>query len=116
MIDKDTYLKAKEQIREYEEKMNLTLCKDRTCCVCQDKVIKPIHAEGLNPLKQESGMWDDGVVEKITFGYGSRQHDMESFYIAMCDDCMTSLLEKGLATNEREIRTSLRNFKTADEH
>jgi len=117
MIDKEKYLKAKQEVSEYEEKMNLTLCKDRTCCVCQEKVIKSIRGEYLDPLRQESGMWDDGVVEKITFGFGSRQHDMESFYIAMCDDCMTDLLKKGLATNVKEIRTSIREFTTAeDEH
>ena len=54
----------------------------RTCFVCKEKVISKI----------EQGMWADGIVEKITFGYGSK-HDMDSFYIAICDDCINEVKE-----------------------
>jgi len=71
MIKKEDYLKAEETVRKYKEQTNSELACKRTCCVCKTKVIEPISPETLNPLKQEQGMWSDGVVEKITFGYGS---------------------------------------------
>jgi len=59
--------------------------KEYTCCVCKDKVISRI----------DPSMWADGTVSKITFGYGSI-HDTDSYYIAICDECITELKESGL--------------------
>lgn len=102
-IKKEDYLKAEEIVRKYKEQVNMSINYNRTCCVCKHKVIEPISQETLNPTKQEQGMWRDGVVEKITFGYGSI-HDMESYYIAICDNCLSDLIEKGLVTNLRDLR------------
>lgn len=107
MIKKEDYLKAEETVRRYKEQTNAELVYKRTCCVCKTKVIEPIGPETLNPLKQEQGMWNDGVVEKITFGYGS-SNDMSSYYIAMCDNCLNDLEEKGFATNLRSISSEMR--------
>ena len=110
MIENDKYKEAKKIVKEFEEKMNATLCKDRVCCVCKEKNIKGIHVETLDPLKQENGMWSDGVVEKITFGYGSI-HDMKTYYIAVCDDCIVELEKEGFATNMKEIVKTVIEFK-----
>ena len=106
-IKKEDFLKAEETVRKYKEQISASLIYKRTCCVCKTKVIEPINSETLNPLKQEQGMWSDGVVEKITFGYGSN-HDMSSYYIAVCDSCLGDLEEKGLATNLKDIASQMR--------
>lgn len=87
----------------HAELLNLHIVSNRTCCVCKEKVISKIEADHIHPLRQEQGMWADGVVEKITFGYGSK-HDMDSYYIAICDNCITELKESGLATDLKELK------------
>jgi hypothetical protein len=83
-ISNEDYIKAKETIREYNDQDILS--KKHICIICKEREIKSRN-ERFNP-----GMWKDGTVKKITFGYGSK-HDMSSFYIAICDDCADSLIE-----------------------
>lgn len=106
LTTKEEYDKAQETIQKYREESNLNFIKECKCAICKDKIVKPIRPEHCDPLKQECGMWDDGVIEKINFGYGSR-HDSESFYIAICDDCISDLEKKGLAVNLKQIRRKL---------
>ena len=103
MIKKEDYKEAFATVQAYNEQLNLHIVSNRTCCVCKEKVISKIEAKHIHPLRQEQGMWSDGVVEKITFGYGSK-HDMDSYYIAVCDDCITELKESGLATDLKELK------------
>jgi len=58
--------------------------KDHICCICKENVISRIG----------DGMWLDGTVEKITFGYGSK-HDMDSYTIAICDTCIDDMKKDG---------------------
>jgi hypothetical protein len=109
MIKKEDYEKAFATVQAYNEQLNLHIVSHRTCCKCEKKVIKPLHSERIKPLTQECGMWDDGVVEKITFGYGSR-HDMDSYYVAICDECITDLKDRGFATNLRDIKKELKSY------
>jgi len=94
MIKKEDYKEALATVQAYNEQLNLHIVSNRTCCVCKEKVISKIEAKHIHPLRQEQGMWGDGVVEKITFGYGSK-HDMDSYYIAICDECIVELKESG---------------------
>ena len=103
MIKKKDYEKALNTVRAYNEQLSLHSVSNRTCCVCKEKVISKVNEKSIHPLLQEQGMWADGAVEKITFGYGSK-HDMDSFYIAVCDDCIDELKESGLATDFRELK------------
>jgi hypothetical protein len=107
MIDKNEYEKALETVLEYTEQQNMHLVKNRTCCVCKEVDVTKIEPKSIHPLRQEQGMWGDGVVEKVTFGYGSK-HDMDSFYIAICDSCISNLEESGLATNIRDLKKKMR--------
>ena len=109
MIDKEKYEEARNIIFEYENQMNSSLVEDRICCVCKDTKVKAIHKETLDPLKQEQGMWSNGVVERITFGYGS-VHDMESYYLAICNRCIVDLEVKKFATNIRDVRKSVKDY------
>jgi methyl coenzyme M reductase subunit C-like uncharacterized protein (methanogenesis marker protein 7) len=58
-------------------------------CICCDREITILMPEvNINPLKQDEGMWKDGVVTKLSCGFGS-SHDMSQFYFGVCDDCIT---------------------------
>ena len=59
---------------------------EQSCCICKKKII----------FKKEA-KYTHGNVVKITFGYGSK-HDMDSYYIAICDNCITELEKSGFAT------------------
>lgn len=103
MNKKDEYLKAKETIQEYEKNINSNFISEYTCIVCQKNKIIPYHKDIIDPLTQENSMWEDGVVEKITAGYGSC-HDMDSYYIGICDECIENLKQKGLIKNFKELK------------
>lgn len=53
-------------------------------CVCCEKEIKKL--DGLKD-KDWEGMWDGGIVEKISAGYGSLL-DGDMYVLAICDDCV----------------------------
>ena len=98
----EDYQIAKKTVEEYEQKINEPFVINHTCAICESKTIKPIEGKHTNPLKLEAGMWDNGVVEKISFGYGSK-HDTTSYYIAICDDCIDRLEKQGLAVKTKDI-------------
>jgi hypothetical protein len=86
-ISTEDYIKAKETIRQYKDQEVVSV--KHTCCVCKTKEIKSLY--------DSKDMWNEGTVEKITFGYGSK-HDMNSFYIAICDECADGLTEATFRT------------------
>lgn len=54
-------------------------------CVCCDKPIKKL--DGLPNGKDWEGMFDGGIVEKISAGYGS-DLDGDIYILAICDNCI----------------------------
>ena len=80
---------------------------DKYNCIICDKEIKSLD----KPFKGQddsTGMWDDGVVDKISAGYGSG-FDGAIFMIAICDECIKKkkprvigdyLLDKGKLTED----------------
>lgn len=79
-------------------------------CICCDKKITLLYPEHLDEKTEEevvfnkskrpvgrrdeeieidasSQMWNNGVVQKISAGYGSC-HDGDEFIIAICDECI----------------------------
>ena len=60
------------------------IVKNRLCFKC-NKEIKPIEPQWHD--EPESAMWLDGVVGKISAGYGSIL-DGNMYVIAICDDCI----------------------------
>lgn len=75
----------------------------RTCMCCNfNKVqlitpIYPLDISCSDILNQENCLWEGGTVQKVGFGYGSCL-DCQSFYIAVCDDCMKKAVDAGVAT------------------
>lgn len=77
-------------------------------CICCDKKISLLYPEidlkegeteesiVFKEYKQDdnikinagSRMWNDGIVHKVSAGYGS-SHDGDEFIIAICDECIT---------------------------
>lgn len=100
MITKESFEKAQKIVNEYKKQFNKNLVVSRICVCCKKKEIKPLEQTGLadgniKATKQEQGCWVGGTVSKISFGYGSI-HDMRSFYVAICDECIEQLEKDGL--------------------
>ena len=102
-----------EKLIELHEEIKLenakAYVKDKTCICCKTNIIKPLYPPEeipLDPLEQERGPWDGGIVKLITGGYGSR-HDMESYYIALCDSCLSDLWTAGYAESYRDLKKSV---------
>ena len=115
MITKEEYKKAQQIIDDYKIQTNKALIKNHICICCKTKEIKPLEgwslADGyVKASEQEQGSWDDGTVEKISFGYGSK-HDMRCFYIAMCDDCAEQLEKDGLIIDVKTIRKEEKKYE-----
>lgn len=107
-ITKEEFEKAQQIINDYKVQLNKSLVKSLFCICCKTKEINPIEGMGLSEghikaTEQEQGCWKDGTVNKIEFGYGSR-NDLRKFYIAICDDCIEQLEKEGLAVDAKKLR------------
>lgn len=88
---------------EIEEELGKAV-KPKNCIVCQENIINPLYPDmPIHPLEQQSGLWNDGAVAEIRPGFGSR-HDMESYYIAICDPCLTKLASNGMIESKKKIK------------
>ncbi len=61
-------------------------------CICCNAEIKAIHPEYMTTAW--SGMWLDGIVDKISANYGSR-NDGNVYILAICDTCVESKIDDG---------------------
>jgi len=64
-------------------------------CICCEKEIESIWFDGVEAENPEQGAWNNGVVEKIHMGYGSR-FDEDIYVFGICDDCIEEKHKKGL--------------------
>jgi hypothetical protein len=100
---KKEYLKAKWVVDEYTCDVNKSLIKSMTCCSCKKKVLHPINNNGhTKGSEMEFSSYSGGTVERINFSYGSKR-DGESYFIAICDDCIDRLELEGIVFNTDEI-------------
>ena len=67
---------------------------DYNCIIC-DKEIKQLH-ESLGDQPDYNGCFDDGIVDKISAGFGSLL-DGNMYVIAICDKCIDSKCKAGKA-------------------
>jgi len=88
-ITKEQYEDALDLIKKYEIYNRTPFSK--TCCVCKSAVVKTL--EPAPSIKR--AMWDSGMVTEIQAGFGS-SYDMDTFLIAICDDCTTDLLNSNI--------------------
>ena len=56
------------------------------CIFCGKAIVK---LDGVPSCKEWEGMWSDGIVEKISAGYGSIL-DGNMYILAICDECVKS--------------------------
>jgi hypothetical protein len=66
---------------------------DKYNCICCNKEIPKL--DGMPNDKEWEGMWRDGVVEKVSAGYGSLL-DGNMYVIAICDSCLKEKHENGV--------------------
>ena len=114
MITREEFDKAEQVVSDYHIQVNKILIKNHICICCKTKEIKPLENMGLadgyiKASEQDTGCWDNGTVQKIAFGYGSR-YDMGYFFIAVCDDCMDKLIEDGLAIDIKKLNKEERKL------
>jgi len=88
-ITKEQYEDALDLIKKYEIYNRTSFSK--TCCVCKSAVVKTL--EPTPSIKR--AMWDSGMVTEIQAGFGS-SYDMDTFLIAICDDCTTDLINSNI--------------------
>lgn len=104
--------KIKELAELYDEvrvELAKTFVKDKVCICCEKAIIIPtlsLDENPIDPLNQGKSSWTDGTVEMISCGYGS-VHDLESYFIAICDSCITDRLKKGIIENYKDIKRSI---------
>lgn len=78
---------------------------DRYYCIICDMPIDKAYPE-LGGNKDEKEMWLDGTVNKVIGNYGS-EHDLDSFLVALCDNCINQKLDEGvikLISKDEDIR------------
>lgn len=111
MVTKEEFQAAESIVEEYRVQLCESLTeKVRTCICCKSNKVQILESFYVpHPLEQNKGCWDNGTVEKISFGYGSKL-DTERFYIAICDECMEGLVTEGLATPLKGIDKKVRAF------
>lgn len=56
-------------------------------CICCGTNVQLLDLGCESDSPPEHGMWEDGMVDKVTAGYGSK-FDCDRFLIAMCDSCI----------------------------
>lgn len=106
-ISKSEFLESQAIVEKYNRQVYRSLIKDLTCICCKKNIVKPLAGYGLDygsikASEQEKGMWDNGTVQNISYGYGSR-FDTTSFFAAICDDCAEELLESNLVVDVKKI-------------
>ena len=62
-------------------------------CVCCNAELEELYDDHTS--KAWSGMWLNGIVDKISANYGS-SHDGDVYIIGICDDCITSKVKDGI--------------------
>jgi hypothetical protein len=85
---------AERYINKYENKLRSKVIKEKKCICCKNSYITIGSSIYPDPMKQEEGMWDNGIICRGSAGYGSK-HDMMEFIFAVCDNCVQSLWEEG---------------------
>jgi hypothetical protein len=95
-ISKDEYFEAQELIKKYKAQQSSKHVESYTCINCKEKEITPMNPENIDIMRQDKGMWNDGTVALIGFGYGSKL-DLTEFFVGICDNCMESLEASALA-------------------
>lgn len=99
-----------QQCKQINKEASEKFVHEMTCVVCKKNKIKPLKGHQVPALDQDKGMWEGGTVQKVTFGYGSSL-DMDSYYMAICDSCASSLKKEGLAVDRKTQNREIRKFQ-----
>ena len=96
--------KIKQILNKIREK-DAKLIKAKKCICCNRKLalMSNIDSKIIGPLAQEELVMVDGTICRINTGYGSK-YDTRSFYIAICDDCISAGLKKGTVEDIERIK------------
>lgn len=113
MAELTDYIKAKKTLKEFEDQTYRKVVKPITCACCKKETVNPDFewTSELSPIDQERGMWNGGTVCRLSPGFGSA-HDMSSYFLALCDSCITQLAETGIIKSRKEVREECEKLHT----
>lgn len=95
------------KMKDYKNK------KSYTCAICKTAEINPAFDNiEINNIDLNNNCWNNGTIDKISFGFGS-VHDMDEYYIAICDDCLEKLKQEDLAIDVKNYKE--KNISIFDE-
>jgi hypothetical protein len=77
-----------------------------------DEFIKYYTHNGI--YEPENQMWNNGVVKRLSAGYGSR-FDFDEFYIGICDDCIDTHVKNGRLRYAGDYMNDLMQHYSDDE-
>lgn len=60
---------------------------DKLQCICCGEDVKKLYPDEDTPEARPNQMWEDGIVDNVSAGYGSSV-DGNMYLIAVCDDCI----------------------------
>ena len=92
-ISRTDYEGAKKLILDFKNQEFTKEYKDGFPCIrCGNKleILYPEHVSG----KAEQEMWKNGIVDKISAGYGS-EFDGNMYLFGLCDECIKFLIKTG---------------------
>lgn len=100
------YIRIKKMVEDFENKKFMETVKPLTCICCQKEQVSPDFEfiSKPEPENQDKNVcWNNGAVTRLSAGWGSR-HDMSSYFMAVCDSCISVLEEKGLLKKVRDVQ------------
>lgn len=108
-LDKNKYLQYKKLVEIYEHNSNIEVIPSFKCIKCENDLELDIsYYSNINVKKLDSINVKNGVITSIDPGYGSN-YDLESFYICICDKCISYLYDKDIIHNKKKIFTDIHN-------
>jgi len=95
------YDTIQKQLSVYKDNKNIENMPKIYCIKCENE-LHHSHLMGVDVLKLENVPILNGGVFRIEFGYGS-SHDMNSYYMGICDKCTTDLYRRNLITSIKSL-------------
>lgn len=99
------YDKIQKQISVYKNNKNIENMPKIHCIKCENE-LHHSRLTGLDVLKLENTTILNGGVFRMEFGYGS-SHDMNSYYMGICDNCTSDLYKRSLITSIKELSVKM---------
>ncbi len=110
-MNSEKYKKLKKEIYDYEQDILKNNLVKHICVSCKTNLIDVVFPEHDisydDATNQDNMMHLNGGVGTISFGYGSL-HDMQTYYVALCDKCVDDLENLKILHNKYRIKQDIK--------